>query len=238
MTHVPSVDDLPYIDAVLISHDHYDHLDYKAIKQVKDKVGHFYVPLGVKAHLLRWGVAESKVSEYDWYDSTQIAGNDGQAITITFAPSHHFSGRGITGHRETLWSSWAVQSPELSVYFSGDGGYCEEFAKIGDRFEGFDIAFIEDGAYNERWREVHMLPEESDQAGIDVQAKEILPIHWGKFDLSTHHWREPVRRITSAIDAHNSTLPEEEKIKLAAPLIGQVFDLDNLPTSPWWEQQE
>ncbi len=252
MTHTPSANDMPFVDAVLISHDHYDHLDYKAIKQLRHKVGHFYVPLGVKAHLMRWGVPAAKISEFDWYESA-IIGKDKDHINnstgveenkaditdgvkVTFTPTRHFSGRRIQGHRETLWGSWVVQSPDLSVYFSGDGGYSPEFANIGKRFGGFNIAFIEDGAYNERWRDVHMLPEESAQAGIDVGAKVVLPIHWGKFDLSTHHWREPVRRIKAAFDGYNAGKAEHEQIAVATPRIGEVFSLQDLPTSPWWEE--
>ncbi len=231
MTHKPTIDDLPFIDAVLISHDHYDHLDYKAITALKTKVGHFYVPLGVKAHLLRWGIAENQVSEYDWYEETTI-----NNIQLVFAPSRHFSGRGLFNHRQTLWGSWAIIAPQLKVYFSGDGGYSPEFAKIGQRFSGFDIAFIEDGAYNKRWQDVHMLPEQSAQAGIDVGAKVILPIHWGKFDLSTHQWTEPVRRIKKALSKHNATLGDAEKIQLATPKIGEIFSVNALPQSEWWEE--
>ncbi|WP_338412735.1 exodeoxyribonuclease VII large subunit [Psychrobacter raelei] len=221
-------------------HDHYDHLDHKAIKQLAHKVGHFYVPLGVKAHLILWGVAADNISEYDWYESASITGGASLSkdeITLTFAPTRHFSGRRLTGQNTSLWGSWAVQSQQLSVYFSGDGGYSEEFAKIGERFGGFDVAFIEDGAYNQSWRNVHMMPEESAQAGIDVQAKVVLPIHWGKFDLSVHHWREPVRRLKLAFDNYNSTQPAKHRIKVATPRIGQVFTLDTLPTAPWWEHK-
>ncbi len=227
----PTMDDLPFIDVVLISHDHYDHLDYKAIKYLKTKVGHFYVPLGVKAHLLRWGVAENKVSEYDWYEETTI-----NNVKLVFTPSRHFSGRGVLNHCKTLWGSWAVIAPKIKVYFSGDSGYSPEFAKIGQRFGGFDMAFIEDGAYNKRWPDVHMLPEQSAQAGIDVQTKVVLPIHWGKFDLSTHKWTDPIQRIKKALNQHNDTVPEQQKIQLATPKIGEIFSLNDFPQSEWWEE--
>ncbi len=231
MTNTPKMEDLPFIDAVLISHDHYDHLDYKAIKHLKSKVGHFYVPLGVKAHLLHWGVADDKVSEYDWYEATNL--ND---IKLVFTPSRHFSGRGILNHRETLWGSWVVIAPDIKIYFSGDGGYSPEFAKIGQQFSGFDMAFMEDGAYNESWQQVHMLPEQTAQACIDVQAKVVLPIHWAKFDLSTHKWNEPVKRLSEALRKHNDTVAEQKQIQLATPSIGQVFSLDTLPQLKWWEE--
>ncbi|PID94179.1 MAG: hypothetical protein CSA94_02340, partial [Bacteroidetes bacterium] len=116
-------------------------------------------------------------------------------------------------------------------------GYSPEFKKIGQKFGGFDMAFIEDGAYNKRWQEVHMLPEQSAQAGIDVGAKLILPIHWGKFDLSTHQWTEPVRRIKKALKQHNDTIVKEQQIQLATPRIGEVFSLDNFPKLEWWEEK-
>lgn len=229
MTNTPKAADLPYVDCVLLSHDHYDHLDHRAIKQMKNKVGHFYVPLGVKCHLVRWGVAKEKISEYDWYDEITIDG-----IRLVFAPARHFSGRGITNHRTTLWGSWIVQSPQLSVYFSGDGGYSPEFANIGKKFGNFDIAFIEDGAYNLRWQDVHMLPEQSAQAGIDVGAKVVLPIHWGKFDLSTHVWTDPIERIKSAMEKYNATVEDDKKVRITTPRIGQIFSLTNLPVDEWW----
>ncbi|MDP8170940.1 MBL fold metallo-hydrolase [Pasteurella skyensis] len=231
MTNTPKVADLPFIDAVLISHDHYDHLDYQGIKQMNAKVGHFYVPLGVKAHLLRWGVMNEKVTEYDWYEEVNF-----NHIQFVFAPSRHFSGRGIFNHRQTLWGSWAVIAPKLKVYFSGDGGYSPEFVKIGQRFGGFDIAFMEDGAYNESWKDVHMLPEQTAQASIDIQTKVVLPIHWGKFDLATHQWNEPVQRIAKALQKYNDKVSEQDKIKLATPRIGEIFDLNKLPKFEWWEE--
>lgn len=263
MTHMPSVDDLPFIDIVLISHDHYDHLDHKVIKQLvkQNKAGHFYAPLGVKAHLLRWGVLADSVIEFDWYEEITVSDNHltqlkpsnpalienpvqnkrplaTDELRLVFTPTRHFSGRRIKGHRTTLWGSWVVQSAPLNVYFSGDGGYSNEFANIGEHYDPFDIAFMEDGAYNERWRDVHMLPEESAQAGFDLRAKVVLPIHWGKFDLSTHHWRDPVRRIKQAVAKGNEKVLEDWQVKLASPRIGEGFTLVNLPTEAWWEAED
>ncbi|PID26797.1 MAG: hypothetical protein CR982_08250 [Candidatus Cloacimonadota bacterium] len=232
MSDKPKIEDLPFIDVVLISHDHYDHLDYKAIQEIDSKVGHFCVPLGVKAHLLRWGVSNNKISEYDWYENREI-----NNINFVFTPSRHFSGRGIFNHRKTLWGSWSVISPDIKIYFSGDGGYSPEFKKIGEKFNGFDIAFMENGAYNKSWEEIHMFPEQSAQASIDIKTKVVLPIHWGKFDLSTHRWNEPVERIKKAIQKHNETIEEYLKIKLATPRIGEVFSIDSLPISQWWEEE-
>ncbi len=214
---------LPKLDAVIISHDHYDHLDHLAIQALNSKVGHFYVPLGIKAHLQRWGVQDNKITELDWYQSTKLG-----EVRLTLTPARHFSGRGLFNRFSTLWGSWVIKSPDLSVYFSGDGGYSSEFANIGKRFGPFDIAFIEDGAYNQDWAEIHMQPEQSVQAAIDLKAQIMLPIHWGKFDLSRHQWREPIVRIKQIAQAR--------KVQLATPLIGEIFTLEQPPQMPWWEQ--
>ncbi|MDG1905396.1 MAG: MBL fold metallo-hydrolase [Arenicella sp.] len=215
------ISDLPEIDVVLISHDHYDHLDYQAIQEMDPKVKKYLVPLGVKAHLQRWGVADSKIVEMDWYES-DLEG----VVRFTFAPARHFSGRGLNNRLSTLWGSWVVQSNSSSVYFSGDSGYSEEFKKIGDQFGPFDIAFLEDGAYNPAWDQIHMYPEESVQASIDLNAKVYFPIHWGKFDLSTHTWTDPITR------AHQSA--RQKNVQLATPVIGDVFSADDYPQSNWW----
>ncbi len=216
-----SIDDLPEIDVVLISHDHYDHLDYQAIKELNAKVKHFLVPLGIKAHLLGWGVANEKITELDWYSEYAY-----ESVNFTLTPSRHFSGRGITDRFSTLWGSWVVQSKSLNMYFSGDSGYFDEFKKIGDQFGPFDIAFIENGAYNANWSQIHMLPEESVQASIDLGAKVFFPIHWGKFDLSIHAWDEPVIRAHKAATAKG--------INIATPLVGEVFTATTYPSNEWW----
>lgn len=228
MKHAPQATELPALDIVLISHDHYDHLDYKAIKQIRDKAKLFLVPLGIKAHLVKWGVTADKIKEFDWYEETNIEG-----IRYIFAPTRHFSGRGILNHRQTLWGSWLVFGAS-KVYFSGDGGYSTEFANLQNKYGDVDIAFIEDGAYNENWRQVHMMPEESAQAAIDIGANVVLPIHWGKYDLSTHQWTEPVVRIKTALKTYNETT--NSPIKIATPRIGEVFTLDSLPNEEWWKE--
>lgn len=216
-----TIDGLPYIDAVLISHDHYDHLDAKAIAELDSKTGHFYVPLAVRAHLLKWGVDDSKITELDWFGDAML-----KDTRFIFTPSKHFSGRKPGQRNDTLWGSWVVQAPEVSVYFSGDGGYSPDFAEIGRRFGPFDMAFMEDGAYSPYWPEIHMLPEESVQASLDVKAKNVMPIHWGKFDLAFHDWNEPVIRFTRAAEGKN--------LNVATPHIGETFTLDSLPQQKWW----
>lgn len=215
-----SIEHLPEIDVVVISHDHYDHLDYKAIQELDAKVGRYLVPLGVKAHLQRWGVASNKVSEFDWYDSAEH-----QSLQITMAPSRHFSGRSIRRAR-TLWGSWIVKSSAMNIYFSGDSGYFEEFKDIGKQFGPFDMAFVENGAYNLNWTQIHMMPEQAVQAAIDLNAKVFFPIHWGKYDLSSHTWTEPVTRAKAAA--------VERGVKLATPLVGEVFTTTDYPTKEWW----
>lgn len=221
MTNTPTIDDMPKIDVVIISHDHYDHLDHHAIQDLNDKVGHFYVPLGVKAHLQRWGVPNEKITEMDWYDEVQL-----KNIRLIFTPSRHFSGRTFE-RNTTLWGSWVVKSPNLSLYFSGDGGYSPEFAKIGQQFGPFDIALVEDGAYNQDWAQIHMFPEQSVQAAVDLNAKAMLPIHWGKFDLSLHQWRDPIERVQKAI--------AKTSVTLTTPMIGEVFSIQALPQHEWWK---
>ena len=217
------IDDLPKVDVVIISHDHYDHLDSKAIKDLSNRIDQFFVPLGVGAHLERWGVNKNRITEYDWYDS-----KDYKNIKFTFAPSLHFSGRGVTNGNSTLWGSWMIKSKTLSAYFSGDGGYSETFKKLGNEYGPFDIAFIENGAYNVDWSNVHMFPDEAVQASIDLKAEVLFPIHWSKFDLSVHPWDEPIIRITKEA--------EKKNVNIATPMIGEVFELSSIPKKTWWEK--
>ena len=217
-----AIDDLPAVDAVIISHDHYDHLDYQAIKDLSERVDRFFVPLGVKAHLQRWGVTGERISELDWYESELYRG-----LKLTLAPARHFSGRRFSNRNETLWGSWVIDSKALKAYFSGDGGYSETFKIIGDKYGPFDIAFMENGAYNLNWANSHMMPEQTVQASIDLNARVLFPIHWSKFDLSIHPWDEPAIRITAEAKRRDVTV--------ATPLIGEVFDLEKLPQVHWWE---
>lgn len=217
-----SIEDLPEIDVVIISHDHYDHLDHKAIKELNSKVKMFFVPLGVKAHLQSWGIDENKIIEKDWYEDL-----DYNEIKFTLTPTRHFSGRGITNRDSTLWGSWVIKSKSQTIYFGGDSGYSKEFKKIGKNYGPFDIVFLENGAYNDAWSQIHMKPEETVQASIDLKAKVLFPIHWSKFDLSLHPWDEPIIRLTKEAEIQNVTT--------ATPLIGETFTLKKLPQTKWWE---
>lgn len=218
------IEKLPKIDAVLISHDHYDHLDYGSIQKLKDKVGLFYTPLGVGVHLQKWGIENSRIIELDWWQ--EITHDD---LIFRCTPAQHFSGRGLTDRANTLWSSWVIQSNTDNIFFSGDSGYGPHFKEIGDKYGPFDFAMMECGQYNEMWPDIHMFPEETAQAGLDVKAKQIMPIHWGAFKLGMHAWKEPVERI--------SKKAKEFNIKLITPKIGEsiVLNSNEIETSAWWK---
>ena len=216
---------LPKIDVVIFSHDHYDHLDYGSIQLLKDKVGMFYTPLGVGAHLTEWGVAEERIEEMDWWQETEF-----QGLRFKCAPAQHFSGRGLTDRGKTLWSSWVIQSTTENIFFSGDSGYGSHFKEIGKKYGPFDFAMMECGQYNELWKEIHMMPEETAQAGLDVGAKKIMPIHWGAFKLAMHPWTEPVERVTKKAS--------ELGILTTVPKIGAYIylDADQISNEPWWKE--
>ena len=219
-----NLDPFTDIDAILISHDHYDHLDYWSIQQLKYNTRHFFVPLGVGAHLQHWGVAATKITELDWWESASLDG-----LTLTATPARHFSGRGLTNRNKTLWASWALRGEHASVYFSGDSGYGPHFQEIGERYGPFDFTMIECGQYNEKWEAIHMLPEQSLQAHRDVQGKVMMPIHWGAFNLAVHPWKEPVERLLQGV---------KRNIMVATPSIGKSFVLDQaLPNARWWSEQ-
>ncbi|WP_303310924.1 MBL fold metallo-hydrolase [Hymenobacter sp. BT730] len=219
-----SAEQLPPIDAVLISHDHYDHLDYKTILRLKDKVAHFYVPLGVGAHLLAWGVAPEKVQELDWNDSIQLPG-----LTIVSMPARHFSGRGLTNRNSTSWSSWVLKSATKRVFYSGDGGYGPHFQTIGAKHGPFDLALMECGQYDRQWAEIHMMPEQTVQAAVDVRTRVLMPVHWGAFTEANHPWDEPVNRATA--EAARRQLP------ITTPRLGQpiTVGVGPLPQEHWWQ---
>lgn len=217
-----SIENLPEIDLVLISHDHYDHLDYESILKLKNKVKQFYVPLGIKAHLTIWGVSEEKIKEFDWWEKSSING-----IEFISTPARHFSGRGFT-RNNTLWCSWVLKSANNSIFFSGDSGYGKHFKEIGDKYGPFDLAMMECGQYNEQWAHIHMMPEETIQASVDVKTKLMMPIHWGAFKLALHEWTDPIVRA--------SNKAKELNVKMATPIIGEAIVLngEKYPSENWW----
>ncbi|ALD22698.1 MBL fold metallo-hydrolase [Hymenobacter sp. DG25A] len=219
-----TAEQLPPIAAVLISHDHYDHLDYQTILRLKEKVAHFYVPLGVGAHLLAWGVAPEKIQEMDWNDSVRLPG-----LTIISMPARHFSGRGLTNRNSTSWSSWVIKSATKRVFYSGDGGYGPHFQTIGTKHGPFDLALMECGQYDKQWAEIHMMPEQTVQAAVDVRARVLMPVHWGAFTEAHHPWNEPVTR--ASLEAARRQMP------ITTPQLGQPVTIGAgpLPHERWWQ---
>lgn len=218
------IEKLPSIDAVLITHDHYDHLDYESIQKLKSKVNMFYTPLGIGIHLLKWGVEKERIIELDWWQEIKF-----DELTIRCTPAQHFSGRGISDREKTLWCSWIIQSDEENLFFSGDSGYASHFKEIGDQYGPFDFAFMECGQYNNLWPLVHMIPEETAQAGLDIKAKKMMPIHWGAFKLASHSWTDPVERI--------SKKAKELNVDLVIPKIGEIVEIglnNSEEIYPWW----
>ncbi|MEH7111356.1 MBL fold metallo-hydrolase [Neobacillus niacini] len=218
------IEELPLIDAVFITHDHYDHLDYSSMLRLKDKVGHFFVPIGVGAHLQRWGVAAEKITELNWWDEIEWGG-----LKIASVPSQHFSGRGMFNRDTTLWTGWVILGKKYRLYTSGDGGYGPHFNEIGEKYGPFDLTLIEGGQYDKRWAPIHMKPEESVQAHLDVKGKNMMLIHWGAFTLAYHSWTDPVERAVMAA--------KEQDVSLIAPKIGETVLLDAMKPIPvpWWK---
>jgi len=219
------VEDLPPIDYLFISHDHWDHLDYKTILKLKHKTGLVITGLGVGAHFERWGYEPGKVIEKDWNETVDLGGG----FTVHTAPGRHFSGRGFK-RNGSLWLSFVLLTPRWRLFLGGDSGYDTHFKTIGERFGPFDLALLEDGQYDPSWKYIHMMPEEVIQAGEDLKAKAVIPVHWGKFALGNHAWDEPVKRAVS--EAHKRKMP------LVLPRIGEKVNLSGLPAdfTHWWEE--
>ncbi len=226
--HAPpiSVEDLPPIDKIMISHNHYDHLDENTIKQLTAKTKQFLVPLGNKKELKIWGVKESKIKEFDWWQEFQS-----DDALFVFTPAQHFSGRSLSDRNHTLWGSWVIKTPNDSLYFSGDSGYFKGFKEIGNKYGPFDFTMIETGAYNKQWPKVHMFPEDSVKAHMDLRGDVMMPVHNGTFDLAFHPWYEPLERVTKEA--------QKQKIKLTTPIVGEVFTItQEAEINPWWEKSK
>lgn len=214
---------LPGVDVIVISHDHYDHLDKMTIKAFIATPTRFMVPAGVGRHLRRWGLPAARIEELDWGQAADYGG-----ITYQAAPARHFSGRGPGGFNKTLWASWIISSSAEKIFYSGDSSYCQHFQDIGSSYGPFELAFMENGQYDRRWPDSHMMPEDTVQAVIDVQARAFVPVHWGMFDLSLHHWADPIRRCFRRAS--------ERELAIITPRLGELVDTAIQRSYPqWWE---
>lgn len=217
-------EDFPEIDYVIITHDHWDHLDYKTLMRLKSKIRNIVSSLGVGSHLEYWGFEKNIIFELDWFESQKL--DSGFVVTAT--PARHFTGRFLK-RNQTLWASFVLQTPTKRIFMGGDGGYDVHFKTIGDKYGPFDLAVLECGQYNEYWRFIHCMPEQTVQAALDLQAKHLFPVHWAKFVLGLHHWDEPIIRVSKEAKLKN--------VPLITPMIGEAVNLDNDNQRfvEWWK---
>jgi L-ascorbate metabolism protein UlaG (beta-lactamase superfamily) len=226
-----TTDDIPEIDFLFISHDHWDHLDYSSIKKLRTapggqpKIKTIITGLGTGQHLERWGFKKEMIIEKGWNETASPA----NGFTVTVTPARHFSGRGFK-RNNALWVSFVLQTPAHKIYIGGDSGYDSHFAKTGAEHGPFDLAILECGQYNKSWKHIHMMPEETVTAAQELQAKKLLAVHWGKFALSDHAWDEPVNRVYKAA--------QEKQLPLLTPMIGQKVNIDDNAQGfvPWWQE--
>ncbi len=216
--------DMPFIDYLIITHDHWDHLDYKTVIALKNKVDTVICPLGVGSHFKHWKYDKSKILEKDWGEKHLLTPD----LTIHCVTSHHFSGRGLK-RNQTLWASFIIQSADFKIFLGCDGGYGKHFKEIYRQHGAFDLAILENGQYNKYWEHIHSTPEKTIQTALDLHAKNLIPIHYSKFSLSSHSWLEPINSITKHINKY--------QINLATPKIGQIVFLSQLSSGleQWWQ---
>jgi len=223
-TGIYKPEDMPEVDFLIISHDHWDHLDYETVMNLRPRVGKVICGIGVGQHFERWGFTPDKIIEMDWNSTQTFADN----VTIHCLPARHFSGRGISPN-QSLWASFLVEMPHRKIYIGGDSGYDTHFAEIGKRFPGIDLAILENGQYNEDWKYIHTLPHEIPVAFRDLGAKRLFTVHHSKFALGYHPWDEPLKNITA--------FAERDSINLIQPMIGEIVQLNNeeYQIKKWWE---
>lgn len=219
------LEDVPEIDVLFISHDHYDHMDYKTIKGIDDRVGHYIVPLGVDSYLSGWGIDESKLHPLAWWESIELDG-----VTYTLTPSQHYTGRNPLKPNISLWGGVHFTDGDHSVYYTGDGGYYDVFSRVYEHFGEIDLMLADSGQYDKGWATTHMAPTEAVQAAKDAHAKWLIPVHWGTFALSNHAWDDPPKQAVKAA--------EELGVSIATPRIGEAVDYDKIGqfTEHWWEE--
>jgi len=219
-----ALDDLLPLDAIIISHDHYDHLDEITIKYFVGRDIPFFCSLGVSQHLEKWGIIKNYITEMDWGDSVMV----GLDCVLTATPARHFSGRGVTNRNETLWSSFVIKGNKHNVFFGADSGFFPGFKEIGDTYGPFDLAILEVGAYGKYWPDIHMGPDNASNAHIALKGKVMMPIHWGTFNLAPHAWFEPIERLIKfSID---------KNIKLFIPKPGEPTEVKGAYNSEWWKK--
>jgi L-ascorbate metabolism protein UlaG (beta-lactamase superfamily) len=215
-----SAEEIPPIDIALITHDHYDHLEYAAIRSLNAKIDRFIVPLGTRAHLTSWGVEKDKIVEIGWDESAKI-----DSLIISADKTIHYSGRTFGSRGQTLWVSYALLGEKSKVFISGDSGYGAHFAEIGAKYGGFDLAFIEIDGWNPGWPKTHLFPDEVMQVYKDINASAFIPVHWGVFDLALHPWKESIEMIAD--------LADKERATLLTPRMGERVVLGETNTSRW-----
>lgn len=217
-----TVEGLPPIDVVVITHDHYDHLEAPTIKQLDSKTGLFLVPLGIGELIEDWGVTPEKVVELDWWEHYEVG-----SLNFTATPAIHYARRWLFDGNERLWCSWSVQSQSRRLFISGDSGYFDGFKIVGEKLGPFDVTFLKVGSYDEMWKQVHMLPEEAVRQHQDLHGGILIPLHWATFDLALHPWYEPIERTLIAA--------RESNVQVITPIIGQQVNINQLiENKPWW----
>ena len=219
-----TIDELPTIDAVVISHDHYDHLDHRFVQKIGEHAPLYIAPLGVGAHLEYWGVSSDRIIERDWWEEVTLGD-----LTLTATPARHFSGRSLamTDKQTTLWSGWVIAGPEHRIFYSGDTGMFPGFIDIGERLGPFDAVLIEIGAYDQLWADLHIGPEQAIQARLSLGSGFFIPVHWGSFELAMHAWTEPVERVLAAA--------EKAGVPISVPKPGESIEPANPPqVTRWW----
>jgi L-ascorbate metabolism protein UlaG (beta-lactamase superfamily) len=220
---VYTTDDFLEIDYLIISHDHWDHLDYKTIKEFQPQIKKVITALGVATHMEYWGYNKNIIIEKDWNEEVILE----NGFIINTTPGRHFSGRGFK-RQQSLWMSFVLKTPTMKIFIGGDSGYDTHFAQIGNQFGPFDVAILECGQYNKNWKYIHMMPEEVVQAAEDLRTKKLLPVHWSKFSLALHDWDEPIKRVTKEAERKN--------VSVIHPMIGEQVDLnENKIFAAWWE---